>query len=278
MSQTLKQRAQAIQNETVAGANTATRVGGLMTDMCEDLEAIATRLVAPSRTAYVYAGADGLPPNFTTPADALTYALSLDPSTTEPVVVRMFAKADGTPYDMTGLDPWEDYANAGILFVSNFIRLNVTTTLPTTLPEGVELWYRDGNGVEALWVGHEDGSAQLVGGALVGTFTPTFAVADAGTIIATSPLSYSRIGNLVRIYGGCGITTDEPVGVVSITNIPFSALVNEIGIYRAGSLEATTGFTNTTYGCNTTQNSIELGDASSLDTQLSLFINITYGV
>jgi len=119
----------------------------------------AKRLVAPSRTVYVYAGADGLPPNFTTPADALTYALSLDPSTNEPVVVRMFAKADGTPYDLTGLDPWEDYANAGILFVSDFIRLNVTTTLPTTLPEGVELWYRDGNGVETLWVGHADGSA-----------------------------------------------------------------------------------------------------------------------
>jgi hypothetical protein len=38
MSQTLKQRAQVIQNETVAGANTATRVGGLMTDMCDQFD------------------------------------------------------------------------------------------------------------------------------------------------------------------------------------------------------------------------------------------------
>lgn len=38
MSQTLKERAQVIQNETIVGANTATRVGGLMADMCDQFD------------------------------------------------------------------------------------------------------------------------------------------------------------------------------------------------------------------------------------------------
>jgi hypothetical protein len=38
MSQTFKQRAQVVQNETEAGANTATRVGGLLADMCDQFD------------------------------------------------------------------------------------------------------------------------------------------------------------------------------------------------------------------------------------------------
>jgi hypothetical protein len=38
MSQTFKQRAQVIQSETVANANTASRVGGLLTDMCDQFD------------------------------------------------------------------------------------------------------------------------------------------------------------------------------------------------------------------------------------------------
>jgi hypothetical protein len=37
--------------------------------------------------------------------------------------------------------------------------LNETTTLPTTLPAGQQVWYIDANGVETLWVGREDGTA-----------------------------------------------------------------------------------------------------------------------
>jgi hypothetical protein len=38
MSQTFKQRAQVIQSETVANANTASRVGGLLTDMADQFD------------------------------------------------------------------------------------------------------------------------------------------------------------------------------------------------------------------------------------------------
>jgi hypothetical protein len=46
-----------------------------------------------------------------------------------------------------------------IYFVSDFVRLNETTTLPTTLPAGQQVWYIDANGVETLYVGNESGEA-----------------------------------------------------------------------------------------------------------------------
>jgi hypothetical protein len=117
------------------------------------------RLTPPPRTIFVYGGANNLPPNFDNVSGAVTYANSLTPTLAEPVVVRMYADADGEPYTLAGLDPWIDYANDGIYFVSDFVRLNTSTTLPTTLPPGLQVWYIDPNGVETLWVGHEDGSA-----------------------------------------------------------------------------------------------------------------------
>ena len=122
-------------------------------------EAAADSIVTPERVVYVFGTADDVAPNFTTVAGAITYANSLTPIVTEPVVVRLFTKADGTPYDLAGLSSWTTYANSYIYFVSDFVRLNETTTLPTTLPAGQQVWYIDANGVETLWVGHEDGSA-----------------------------------------------------------------------------------------------------------------------
>jgi len=113
----------------------------------------------PARTVYVFGTADDVAPNFTTVAGALTYANSLTPIVTEPVVIRLFTKSDGTPYTLAGLSSWTTYANQYIYFVSDFVRLNETTTLPTTLPAGLQVWYIDPNGVETLWVGREDGSA-----------------------------------------------------------------------------------------------------------------------
>jgi hypothetical protein len=113
----------------------------------------------PERTVYVFGTADDVAPNFTTVAGAITYANSLTPISTEPVVIRTFTKADGTPYTLAGLSSWTTYANSYIYFVSDFVRLNETTTLPTTLPAGQQVWYIDSNGVETLWVGREDGSA-----------------------------------------------------------------------------------------------------------------------
>jgi hypothetical protein len=39
------------------------------------------------------------------------------------------------------------------------IKRTITTTLPTSLPDGEEIYYQDPNGNLTLWVGHEDGSA-----------------------------------------------------------------------------------------------------------------------
>jgi hypothetical protein len=113
----------------------------------------------PARTVYVFGTADDVAPNFTTVSGALTYANSLTPIVTEPVVIRTFTKADGTPYTLAGLSSWTTYANSYIYFVSDFVRLNETTTLPTTLPAGLQVWYIDPNGVETLWVGNESGTA-----------------------------------------------------------------------------------------------------------------------
>jgi hypothetical protein len=81
-------------------------------------------------------------------------------------VIRLFTKADGTPYTLVPdeFDEWTVYANMYIYFVSDFVRLNETTTLPTALPEGLTVWYRDGNDVEYLYIGNADGDAQLIGG------------------------------------------------------------------------------------------------------------------
>jgi len=116
-------------------------------------------VATPARTVYVFGTADDVAPNFTTVDGALTYANSLTPIVTEPVVIRTFTKADGTPYTLAGLSSWTTYANQYIYFVSDFVRLNETTTLPTTLPAGQQVWYIDPNGVETLWVGRENGSA-----------------------------------------------------------------------------------------------------------------------
>jgi hypothetical protein len=113
----------------------------------------------PERTVYVFGTADDVAPNFTTIDDAVTYALSLTPSETEPVVIRLFTKTDGTPYDLTGQEPYENYIGESIYFVSDFVRLNTTENLPIALPPGLQVWYIDPNGVETLWVGREDGSA-----------------------------------------------------------------------------------------------------------------------
>jgi len=153
-------------------------------------EAAADSIVTPARVVYVFGTADDVAPNFTTVAGAITYANSLTPIVTEPVVVRLFTKADGTPYDLAGLSSWTTYANSYIYFVSDFVRLNETTTLPTTLPSGQQVWYIDPNGVETLWVGREDGSAwpavgykEFVAGCSISTTSaPQITRVDANTL------------------------------------------------------------------------------------------------
>jgi hypothetical protein len=183
---------------------------------------------------YVFGTADDVAPNFTTVAGAITYANSLTPIVTEPVVVRLFTKADGTPYTLAGLSSWTTYANQYIYFVSDFVRLNETTTLPTTLPSGQQVWYIDPNGVETLWVGREDGSAQQVG-STVTSFVPTITV-DGGTITTTDSLFLTKIGNLVSIGGTVRYTvTGSPLDPFSINGLPvgFRPLFESIALVVA---------------------------------------------
>jgi hypothetical protein len=201
---------------------------GALTLYVGDADGVAQPVVGsgyPSRVVNVFGTANDVAPNFTTPAGALTYALSLTPTLAEPVVIRMFAKADGTPYDMTGLDPWEDYANAGILFVSNFIRLNVTTVLPTTLPVGAQIWYIDGNGVETLWVGRADGSAWPAVSENEYSVAVTSVFADVGGLTFFNELTYSKLGNRVFIEATLDYSVQEmSTGLFLIINtIPMNA-------------------------------------------------------
>jgi hypothetical protein len=123
-------------------------------------EAAADSIVTPERVVYVFGTADDVAPNFTTVDGALTYARSLVPDPDEPVVIRLFTKLDGTPYDLDGGDSWIVYAFESIYIYSDFKRLNtITDEVPTSLPAGLTVWYIDPNGVETLWVGREDGSA-----------------------------------------------------------------------------------------------------------------------
>ena len=189
----------------------------LQTGAVAETARLLNRLKTPARVVNVFGGADNLPPNFDTVAGAITYTNSLTPIVTEPVVVRLFTKADGTPYTLAGLSSWTTYANQYIYFVSDFVRLNETTTLPTTLPAGLTVWYIDANGVETLWVGNEDGSAWPAVGykeyvALLtqtGTNAPvatvlsnmlgsaTWSRADAGSYVLTFSSSVFTLGKTV---------------------------------------------------------------------------------
>jgi hypothetical protein len=191
---------------------------------------------------YVFGTADDVAPNFTTVAGAITYANSLTPIVTEPVVIRLFTKADGTPYDLTGLDSWTDYANDYIYFVSDFVRLNETTTLPTTLPEGLNVWYITPEGVEILYSGKADGSAWPNFGLSIFTDTspslnnpnlPTSGLLEGeGVVWVRSGLpSILYLGNDEGgTYPACGFREYSALVNQEGTNAPIaSALLNTMG-------------------------------------------------
>jgi hypothetical protein len=195
-------------------------------------ENAAQSIVTPDRVVYVFGTADGTAPNFSTVSSALTYADSLTPSGTEPVVIRMFADSDGEPYTLAGLDPWSDYANDGIYFVSDFVRLNTSTTLPTTLPAGAQVWYIDANGVETLWVGHEDGSAWPSVGykeftaflANYGTTTAPVATVKIDTIGGTTTYTRQDVG-IYRAVNPAFVTTDVDPVIVRYVSVDDNAYV-----------------------------------------------------
>jgi hypothetical protein len=168
----------------------------------------------PERTVYVFGTADDVAPNFTTVDGALTYAESLLPGLSERVVVRMFAKTDGTAYTLADSDlglTWEDWADSGIIIVSDFVRLNTATTIPDFLPAGQQVWYIDPNGVETLWVGREDGSAWPA----VGYKEYVALVTQTGTSAPVATVLSNTLGTVTYGYGNVGeYTINYPTSTV----------------------------------------------------------------
>jgi hypothetical protein len=119
------------------------------------------KLAQPARRLYVFGGASNVFPYFSTFANALTYANSLTPSTTNPVSIVLLSNTNGTPVEISGASDWYALCLAGINVSSPYREIFSTTTLPTTLPKGMRVMYEDANGVESLWVGNADGNAVL---------------------------------------------------------------------------------------------------------------------
>ena len=77
---------------------------------------------------------------------------------------------------------------------------NVTTTLPTTLEYGKEVYYKDASGNLTLWVGHEDGTAWPAVGykEYVALLTQTGEDAPVATVLSNT------LGSVVWSYEGVG--------------------------------------------------------------------------
>jgi hypothetical protein len=217
----------------------------------------------PARTVYVFGTADNVAPNFTTVSGALTYANSLTPIVTEPVVIRLFTKADGTPYDLAGLSSWTTYANQYIYFVSDFVRLNETTTLPTTLPSGQQVWYIDPNGVETLWVGREDGSAWPAVGykEYVALLTQTGTNAPVATVLSNTlgsgTWSRADAGSYVLTFSSSVFTLGKTVPeAIQILSGQFVESMTTISQSRSGA---------TTYGIESNSADISADNSTPTD-------------
>jgi hypothetical protein len=180
----------------------------------------------PARTVYVFGTADDVAPNFSTVAGAVSYAQSLIPTITEPVVIRLFTKTDGTPYDLDGLDSWSTYAQDYLYIFSDFKRLNVfTSEIPSLIPAGLTAWYIDPNGVETLWVGREDGSAWPAVSENEYSVAVTSAFADGGGLTFSNQLKYSKLGSRVFIEVELSYTVQEMSSgtFLTINTIPTNA-------------------------------------------------------
>jgi hypothetical protein len=193
-------------------------------------EAAADSIVIPERVVYVFGTADDVAPNFTTVAGAITYANSLTPIVTEPVVIRLFTKIDGTPYDLTGIDTWAEYANQWIYILSDFVRLNVETAeIPTILPAGQQVWYIDPNGVETLWVGREDGSAWPA----VGYKEFTAGISGTTVTVIKNDLSVTPTATVTGSETTLSFSTDQwAVGNVRL--LPYTSQGSQLRIVSLG--------------------------------------------
>lgn len=174
-------------------------------------------LVSPSRRIYVFGGASNVFPYFSTFANALTYANSLTPSTTNPVSVVLLSNTNGTPVEISGADDWYALCLDGIYVSSPYREIFSTTTLPTTLPKGMRVMYEDANGVESLWVGNADGVAWPAVGYkeyvasvtyTVGPISVSVKKSDIGTVVWTR----SGVGDFRGTLNGAFVNNDAEQG------------------------------------------------------------------
>ena len=120
-------------------------------------------IIAPARRLYVFGGASGVFPYFSTFASALTYANSLTPTTTNPVSIVLLSNTNGTPVEISGASDWYALCLAGINVSSPYREIFSTTTLPTTLPKGMRVMYVGSGVTDVLYVGDGDGLAKIDG-------------------------------------------------------------------------------------------------------------------
>jgi hypothetical protein len=109
------------------------------------------------------------------------------------------------------------------------IKRTIVTTLPTTLAEGVEVYYRDPNGVQTLWVGNAQGQAWPSVGykelrfiAFYSSFDTTASVSaveknDIGATLTVSDITSTTYNVLIGIdrtgpYVTGGVTVNEDNG------------------------------------------------------------------
>lgn len=171
-------------------------------------------LVSPARRIYVFGTATDAFPYFSTFANALTYANSLTPSTTNPVSIVLLSKSDNTPVTITGNDDWYALCLDGIYVSSPYREIFSTTTLPTTLPKGMRVMYEDANGVESLWVGNADGVAWPAVGykEYVALLTQTSTNAPVATVLK------NEIGGLSWVRNSAGSYTLVSAGNLFIAD------------------------------------------------------------
>lgn len=119
---------------------------------------------------------------------------------------------------------------------------NVVTTLPVSLPYGVEKYYKDPQGRLSLYIGDENDVAQLVGGGVSGTFVPTFIV-DGGAVVTSDSISYSVAGRIATISGRLTLSVSgSPFDSLTISSLPVSIqpASNGFGLAQIGSDYTTT--------------------------------------
>lgn len=147
----------------------------------------------------------------------------------------------------------------------SYIKRRITTTLPTTLEEGEEIYYQDANGVQNLWVGRSDGTAWPACGYKK----------IAGTLAYSGSLSYSifasDFGAVVPTY------TEVGAYAVDLGSLPSGAKVsaNTETVQSGGAISTYSTFTYNSFASVVNLYKKLLSDNSASDSD-TLYFEIKY--